>query len=111
MREEDTDTGAPIDAEEHMPRQPRTAQRRSMSAEEAAAAAEAVDAEEVAEWWDWDAAEAAGELEAEPPQPDIAQGVRMGSGGAERSEAPSAKVLGKQPITAAGASAAGASGS
>ena len=45
------------------------------------------------------------------PQPDIAQGVRMGSGGAERSEAPSAKVLGKRPIAVAGASAAGASGS
>ena len=44
-------------------------------------AAEAVDAEEVADWWDWDAAEAAGELE---PEPDIAQGVRVGSGGATR---------------------------
>ena len=33
--------------------------------------------EEVADWWDWDAAEAAGELE---PEPDIAQGVHMGAG-------------------------------
>ena len=48
---------------------------------EEAMAAEAVDAEEVADWWDWDAAEAAGELE---PEPDIAQGVRAGSGGATR---------------------------
>ena len=40
-------------------------------------AAEAVDAEEVADWWDWDAAEAAGELE---PEPNIAQGVHMGAG-------------------------------
>ena len=43
--------------------------------------------EEIADWWDWDAAEAAGELE---PEPDIAQGVRMGGHGAERTAAPAA---------------------